>query len=61
MGYFNMVLQYGQNKFLNDCKKSKVDGLIIVDLPWQKTKNLQITVKKNLFLLFNLFRLLHQK
>ena len=38
MGYFNMVLQYGQNKFLNDCKKSKVDGLIIVDLPWPENK-----------------------
>tara|TARA_A100001234_G_C12329902_1_gene261269 strand:- start:43 stop:531 length:489 start_codon:yes stop_codon:yes gene_type:complete len=33
-----MVLQYGQNKFLNDCKKSKVDGLIIVDLPWPENK-----------------------
>ena len=38
MGYFNIVLQYGQNKFLNDCKKSKVDGLIIVDLPWPENK-----------------------
>ena len=38
MGYFNMVLQYGQNKFINDCKKSKVDGLIIVDLPWPENK-----------------------
>ena len=38
MGYFNMVLQYGQNKFLNNCKKSKVDGLIIVDLPWPENK-----------------------
>ena len=31
MGYFNMILQYGQNKFLNDCKKNKIDGLIVVD------------------------------
>ena len=38
MGYFNIVLQYGQNKFLNDCEKSKVDGLIIVDLPWPENK-----------------------
>ena len=38
MGYFNMILQYGQNKFLKDCKKSKVDGLIIVDLPWPENK-----------------------
>ena len=38
MGYFNMVLQYGESKFLKDCKKNKVDGLIIVDLPWPENK-----------------------
>ena len=38
MGYFNMILQYGQNKFLKDCKKNKIDGLIIVDLPWPENK-----------------------
>ena len=38
MGYFNMILQYGQNKFLNDCKKNRIDGLIIVDLPWPENK-----------------------
>ena len=34
MGYYNMIYQYGENKFLNDCKKSGVSGLIVVDLPW---------------------------
>mgnify|MGYP001272540517 FL=1 len=38
MGYFNMILQYGQNKFLNDCKKNNIDGLIVVDLPWPENK-----------------------
>ena len=38
MGYFNMILQYGENKFLNDCRKNKVDGLIVVDLPWPENK-----------------------
>ena len=38
MGYFNMVLQYGQSKFINDCQKNNVDGLIIVDLPWPENK-----------------------
>jgi len=33
MGYFNLVLQYGQISFLKQCKKVGVDGLIIVDLP----------------------------
>ena len=46
MGYFNMVLQYGQNKFLNDCKKSKVDGLIIVDLPWPENKKFANNCRK---------------
>ncbi len=34
MGYYNMIFQYGQNKFLNKCKKADVNGLIVVDLPW---------------------------
>ena len=38
MGYFNMVCQYGENKFLNKCKKAGVDGLIVVDLPWPDNK-----------------------
>ena len=33
MGYYNMILQLGENKFLNNCKKIEVDGLIVVDLP----------------------------
>ena len=33
MGYYNMIYQLGENKFLIECKKSKVDGLIVVDLP----------------------------
>ena len=46
MGYFNMILQYGQNKFLNDCKKNKIDGLIIVDLPWPENKEFASKCKK---------------
>ena len=34
MGYYNMIYQYGQNKFLNKCKQADVSGLIVVDLPW---------------------------
>ena len=39
MGYYNMIYQYGENKFLNDCKKSGVNGLIVVDLPWPENKS----------------------
>ena len=38
MGYFNIVLQYGQIAFLKQCKKMGVDGLIIVDLPHPENK-----------------------
>lgn len=33
MGYFNQLLQYGVDKFLDDCVKTGIDGLIIPDLP----------------------------
>ena len=38
MGYYNMVYQYGDNNFINICKKVGVDGLIIVDLPYPENK-----------------------
>ena len=33
MGYYNPILAYGIDKFLIDCKTSKVDGIILPDLP----------------------------
>ena len=38
MGYYNMICQYGENKFLKECKKVGVNGLIVVDLPWPDNK-----------------------
>ena len=46
MGYFNMIMQYGEIKFLNDCKKNCVDGLIVVDLPWPENKQFAKKCKK---------------
>ena len=46
MGYYNMIYQYGENKFLRQCKKTGVNGLIVVDLPWPENKNLAIKCKK---------------
>ena len=46
MGYFNMVYQYGENKFLKKCKNVGVDGLIIVDLPWPDNKSFAKKCKK---------------
>jgi len=47
MGYYNMIYQYGQNKFIKKCKKSGVNGLIIVDLPWPDNKDFAKECKKN--------------
>ena len=46
MGYFNLIYQSGENNFLNNCKKSDVDGLIIVDLPYPENKNFANKCKK---------------
>ena len=46
MGYYNMIFQYNENKFLLKCKKSKVDGLIVVDLPYPENKNFASKCKK---------------
>ena len=46
MGYFNLVLQYGQISFLKQCKKVGVDGLIIVDLPYPENKPFANQCKK---------------
>ena len=46
MGYYNMIFQYGENKFILECKKSGVNGLIVVDLPWPENKNFSKKCKK---------------
>ena len=47
MGYYNIICQYGENKFINSCKKVGVDGLIIVDLPYPENKYFAKKCKKN--------------
>ena len=46
MGYYNLILQNGENNFLKSCKNSKVDGLIVVDLPWPENKQFSKKCKK---------------
>jgi|TARA_B110001452_G_scaffold97973_1_gene81026 tryptophan synthase alpha chain len=46
MGYYNIVYQYGDNNFINICKKVGVDGLIIVDLPYPENKTFAKKCKK---------------
>ena len=47
MGYYNSVIQYGENRFIKKCKQVGVDGLIIVDLPWPENINFSKKCKKN--------------
>tara|TARA_B100001093_G_scaffold369923_1_gene354857 strand:+ start:32 stop:832 length:801 start_codon:yes stop_codon:yes gene_type:complete len=46
MGYYNMIFQYNENKFLDKCKNVKVDGLIVVDLPYPENKSFALKCKK---------------
>ena len=46
MGYYNMIYQFNENKFITKCKESKVDGLIVVDLPYPENKIFASKCKK---------------
>ncbi len=46
MGYYNLIYQCGEKNFLKSCKLSKVDGLIVVDLPWPENKKFAQKCKK---------------
>ena len=48
MGYYNMIYQYGESRFLKKCKQVGVNGLIVVDLPWPDNKTFAKKCKKNL-------------
>ena len=47
MGYYNMIYQYGEVKFLKKCKQSGVNGLIVVDLPYPENKKFAKKCKNN--------------
>lgn len=36
MGYYNVILQYGPEHFIDDCAACGIDGCIIPDLPFEK-------------------------
>ena len=46
MGYYNMIFQYGESRFIKKCRTSKVDGLIVVDLPFPENKIIASKCKK---------------
>jgi tryptophan synthase alpha chain len=47
MGYYNMIYQFNEDKFIKKCQKSKVDGLIVVDLPFPENKKFALKCKRN--------------
>ena len=46
MGYYQMIFNYGEKKFIQKCKDSGVDGLIVVDLSFPDNKNFAKLCKK---------------
>ena len=46
MGYFNLIYQNGESNFIQNCKTSGVDGLIVVDLPYPENKHFAERCKK---------------
>ena len=47
MGYYNMIYQYNEKKFVDKCKESEVDGLIVVDLPHPENRKFALKCKKS--------------
>ena len=47
MGYYNPILQMGLKKFINKAKDSGVDGILIVDLPPEVSKELSLELNKS--------------
>ncbi|PYI13051.1 tryptophan synthase [Aspergillus violaceofuscus CBS 115571] len=41
MGYYNLVLQYGEERMVRDCKDSGVDGFVMTDLPLEEAGRLR--------------------
>ena len=46
MGYYNMIYQFNEDKFILRCKRSMIDGLIVVDLPYPENKAFALKCKK---------------
>ena len=55
MGYYNMIFQYGEKKFLKECKISGVNGLIVVDLPWPENSKFAKKCKKKINIFYSAF------
>ena len=45
MFYYNSMYRYGEKKFLDKCKKSQVDGVIVPDLPFEESNEVKLLCK----------------
>ncbi len=49
MTYYNIVLNYGPEKFVRDAKKNGADGIIVPDLPMEESEELMRITRKEDF------------
>lgn len=46
MTYYNIVLQYGEERFVEKCREIGVDGILVSDLPVEEAQSLWKTCRK---------------
>ena len=44
--YFNLIHRVGMERFINDCAKAGVDGLLVLDLPPEESDNYEAHMRK---------------
>jgi tryptophan synthase alpha chain len=44
--YFNLIHKVGMEKFIADCARAGVDGLLVLDLPPEESENYEMLMKK---------------
>jgi len=47
MGYYNSIFNYGEDKFIEDCKHTGISGVIIPDLPFDEEIEFYEKLKEN--------------
>jgi tryptophan synthase alpha chain len=45
--YFNLIHKVGMEKFIADCAKAGVDGLLVLDLPPEESDNYEVLMKES--------------
>jgi len=45
--YFNLIHKVGMERFIADCARAGVDGLLVLDLPPEESDNYEALMKKN--------------